>query len=384
RDCIAQLATDLRTIIQETQLSFFEATTALAFEAFAQGGVEVAVIEVGMGGRLDATNVVAPALTVVTGIELDHTKSLGTTREQIAAEKAGIMKPSTPLLMAPSAAGVEEVFRRRGASLRAPVYKLEERALLEAVEPRPQGTWFRFHRPAGRSHHTSGRGGGHPLPRGMIGAACGHRVPAARERNIRLLGAHQARNALLAEEAARLLASVGLTITERARVGGLVRARWPGRFQVLPSSVGRPVCILDVAHNPSGCETVVTTYRHWMNGDVAPTLPTLIVGMLGDKDHRSFFRILRGISDRVYLIPLRSTRAGPVEDLAQSAHLGGFEPKSFTSMRGALTAALQLGAPVLITGSFLTVEAAMDQLGLDAESDLFAPEDVISVGCSGG
>ncbi len=341
---VAALTTRLRPLILETRLSYFEATTALAFEAFAREGVEAAVIEVGMGGRLDATNVISPALTVVTGIELDHTKSLGRTRSRIAAEKAGIMKPKAPMLIAPCTAAVREVFQRRGQALGAPVHVLEDRASVEMVEPHLDGTRFRFKRPGS-------------------GEQC--------ERSIGLRGEHQARNALLAEEASRLLSERGLRIPEDARARGLATARWPGRFQVAPAGNGRGAVILDVAHNPSGCATVVDTYRRWMSGWGQPVL---LVGMLGDKDHAAFFRRLRRISDRLYLIPLESSRACPVAELADQARVSEFEPRVFSDVSEAWDQALAGGRPVLVTGSFHTVEAVMKRLGMRPEADLFVPD----------
>jgi len=335
RERIAALTTELEPLIRETRLSYFEATTALAFEAFARAGIEAAVIEVGMGGRLDATNVVSPDLTVVTGIALDHTKSLGETCELIAREKAGIMKPGAPLLLADCAPGVEAVFRRRGEELDSPVHRLQDRARLESIEPLPRGTKLRIR-----------RGATGPID----------------ERRIRLCGEHQARNALLADVGGELL---GLTPDARAR--GLEAARWPGRFQVLEASGARPAVIVDVAHNPSGCATVVETYRRWMREPE----PVLIVGMLGDKNHAEVFRSLRSLSAHLHLIPLDSSRAAPIERLEAAAAAGGFEPTVHDGFASAWDAARRRGAPILILGSFHTVEAALRHLDIGPEATLY-------------
>jgi dihydrofolate synthase/folylpolyglutamate synthase len=338
---IAALTTELKPLILRTRLSYFEATTALAFEAFARGGVSVAVMEVGMGGRLDATNVIQPDLTVITGIDLDHTKSLGPTRAAIAAEKAGIMKPGVPLLTAPSSAPVRAVFQRRGDALGCRVHLLDELASLSACAPRGGGTGYCITR----------RGQDRPV-----------------QRRIRLCGVHQAWNAVLAEVGAGLLAERGIEIGEEAIARGLAGARWPGRFEIIPGNGRRPPVILDVAHNASGGRSVAATYRRWMDGAPAPTL---IVGMLDDKDHRAFFRSLRCITDRLLLIPLESPRAAPAGDLAAAARASGFVPETFGSMSAAWHAALANGTPIVIAGSFFTVKAGLEQLGRGPEAELF-------------
>ncbi len=342
REHVAALTSELAGLIRETHLSYFEATTALAFESFARAAVDVAIIEVGMGGRLDATNVVAPAVTVVTGIELDHVKSLGDTREKIAAEKAGIMKAYVPMLVAPVGPGVGQVFRERGRELAAPVAFLDERAALLATEPIDAGTRYRFERATG-------------------GDAC--------ERVVGLRGEHQVQNAMLAEEAARLLDAAGFSISTEARAAGLSTATWPGRFDVLRAAGQRPPIVFDVAHNPSGCRAMVDTYRRWMAGGGAPRI---VVGMLGDKDHEDFFACLRELGGRVYIVPLKSPRAASSEDLAAAAGAAGCSTVTCGSVSEAWSAVRAGPEPVLVTGSFFTVEAVMRELEMAPPENLFA------------
>jgi dihydrofolate synthase / folylpolyglutamate synthase len=348
-DDIAALTAELRPLILELKLSYFEATTALAFEAFARRGVTAAVLEVGMGGRLDATNVIAPALTVVTGIDLDHTKALGSTRELIAREKAGIMKPGTPMLVADMEPAVHAVFERHGRDVGALVVALAERATLTRIEPDGWGTRFDLRRRDGR----------------------------AQTRAIGLCGEHQARNGLLAEVGAELLGEAGVPIPDEAIARGLRAARWPGRFQILPDDGHHPSVILDVAHNPGGAETIVQTYRAWL-----PSMPppALLVGMLADKDHAGFFRALAPLSAELHLVPLDDKRAGPITDIEAAARPAGFAPQVHADFVQAWTAAASTGRPVLVCGSFRTVEAAMFHLNLGPEQELFAwdpgPRDV--------
>ncbi len=340
---IATLTAELKSLILEHTLSYFEATTLLAFELFAREEVDVAVIEVGMGGRLDATNVIGPALTVITGIDLDHTKSLGGTLSAIAAEKAGIMKPGAPLLFGPCPEEVAQVFVERGRELRIPVVSAEERLKIEEVVVTPEGTDYRY-RCAEASEDT--------------------------QRRIRLCGRHQVWNALVAEEGARLLASAGLGVTSEQCERGLAQALWPGRFEFVPFAPDTPL-ILDVAHNPGGGQTVADTYRACF-GD-APD-PLMVVGMLGDKNHEAFLRSLRPLSEDLLLVPLQVSRAGPIEDVAAAATRAGFEAQIAADMATALETAKGQNRPVLITGSFRTVEAAAEAIGQGPAESLFEPE----------
>lgn len=341
REEVAALTTEFAPLFAELRLSYFEATTLLAFEAFARGGVQVAVIEVGMGGRLDATNVIQPLLCVVTGIAFDHMKSLGTTLAAIAGEKAGIMKPGAPLLLGSCEPEVHDVFAERGRALCVPVHRIEDCLRVDDIAPAPNGTRYRRWLPGQQR---------------------------SRLREIRLRGEHQARNAVLAEAAAHVLRDCGLAIRESAIARALVAVEWPGRFEIVRTEPTDQPVILDVAHNPQGAEVLVETYRCWMGESGAPAL---VVGMLADKDHERFLTVLRRLSTRLYLIPLDSPRAGPLADLITAARAAGFEPQACSDMKEALAAARRQPAPVLVTGSFLTIEAGMQELGVGAREQLF-------------
>ncbi|MBM3316946.1 MAG: bifunctional folylpolyglutamate synthase/dihydrofolate synthase [Candidatus Eisenbacteria bacterium] len=351
----AGLTRELRPLILDLKLSYFEAATLLAFEAFARRGVTCAVIEVGMGGRLDATNVVRPELTVVTGIDWDHRQALGSTLTAIAGEKAGIMKPGVPLLHGPCRAAVAEVFRRRGREVGAPVMPLRGRLSGWSARPLPSGTRIDWRRADGS------RG----------------------EYRIGLRGAHQAQNALLAAEAARLLARRGRPVPEAAIGEGLALGRWPGRCELLAPSGRRPAVVLDVAHNRQGARALREAWEGWFS---ALPPPALIVGMLGDKDHEAFLRELRPLAPEALLVPLDSPRAGPLGDLAAAARRAGLKPRPCAGMAEAW-ARRPGGRPVLVTGSFLTVDAAMRLLGRRAARSLFpgaAPAGGPGAGARGG
>ncbi len=339
---IIRFTEKLKPVILAEQLSYFEATTALAFVAFAENGVDVAVIEVGMGGRLDATNVITPALTVITGIEIDHTKSLGATRELIAGEKAGIIKPGAPVIVGPVTAGVRAVFAETSAQLDAPLHEVTRLSTLQDVEPEEMGSVYRFTRGDSNELH---------------------------ERFIRLRGWHQAQNALLAEEGARLLDGAGLSVPESACRQGLAQVGWPGRFDIRSVPGSQVRVIFDVAHNAGGGVTVARTYQRWCRDD---RQPSLIVGMLGDKDYGAFLASLREISASIFLIPLDSSRAGDPAVIKKEALDLGFTVTLCGDIEEAWQKAQAPGAPVLITGSFKTVEAGMKALGFGPDFDLFA------------
>ncbi|WP_428274705.1 bifunctional folylpolyglutamate synthase/dihydrofolate synthase [Candidatus Palauibacter sp.] len=249
--------------------TYFELATALAFTCFAECGVEVAVVETGLGGRLDATNVLRPAGTAITPISLDHTEWLGGSPEAIAREKAGIIKPGAPACLGridplPLAA-LERVASRVGS----PVARLGREAEVSDVEVRtdPPGTCFRY--------VSGSRPGGLRLATGLPGR-------------------HQADNAALA---LLLLDCSGHPPDEGSARRGIARARLAGRFEIRPPRGGRPGCVLDIAHNPAAiaalCETVA---------ELSVARPLIaVVGMLADKDWKKTLTRLALDSDAMIL-----------------------------------------------------------------------------------
>lgn len=231
--------------------TFFELATALAAWHFAREGCEWVVWETGMGGRLDATNVVMPEAAILTPVGFDHEKWLGSTLAQIAFEKAGIMKPGRPAVSAPQAPEAAEVFRARAA---------EVGARLDFVEDIWQG-------PLG-------------LP-----------------------GAHQRANAALA---ARALEAVGLDLPWETLAAGLAGTRWPGRFQITEQG-----WVLDGAHNPHAAEALAAAWRERFGGGCA----VLLFSCLADKDVRAMARVLEPLAVECHLAPLATPRAAALETL---------------------------------------------------------------------
>ena len=265
----------IATLIARLDATMFEATTALALDHFAREGVDIAVLEVGLGGRLDATTVGAPAVSAIARIDLDHQDVLGSTLSAIAREKAAIIRSGVAVAsaQAPEAAAV---LLARAAETGVRLH-MEGRELSVRVTARDL---------AGQTLDLAGPG---------------WRVHDAR---IPLLGTFQPSNALLAVSAAR-----ALDVTPAAIRAGLARARWPGRFEVLRA--GDRHVVLDGAHNPGGARALAASLAEWF-GD----LPlTLVFGALRDKDAAGMLAPLAVRARRVILTASSSPRAAAPEAL---------------------------------------------------------------------
>ena len=239
--------------------TLFEVTTALAFKSFVDHGVDFALLETGLGGRLDATNVIsAPLATVVTGVALDHTEVLGSTVEEIAREKAGIFKAGVPAVIACRDERAEAVLCEVAQRVGAPA------------------------RLFGRDFFASS------APLGLAGS-------------------HQRVNAALAVEA---LAAAGLSIERRATERGLASARWPGRLELLAVDL-----LLDAAHNPEGARSLAEALPALSAGRAV----TLVFGVVEGKDARGLLEPLLPLADRVIFTTPRSDRARDPRSLAALA-----------------------------------------------------------------
>ncbi len=231
--------------------TFFEVSTVLAFLWFATR-CDVMVIETGMGGRLDATNVLESQLAVITPVDRDHSQWLGDSLEEIAAEKAGIIKPGRAVISAPQVPTVEHILREQAATLEAPI----------------------------------------------------HFVTSPWDGPLRMEGRHQRWNAALAAEAAR---HSGVPATESAIARGLASAVWPGRFQRIP-----PRWILDGAHNPHAVRALVGAWKESFGTE----RPPIIFGCLDDKDAPSLIALLEGIAGEFHFVPVASSRSVHPNSLA--------------------------------------------------------------------
>src|SRR5213595_3708069 len=234
--------------------TFFEVTTALALKYFRDAKIDIAILETGLGGRLDATNAIQSHVSVITPIGLDHEKWLGHTLAEIAGEKAGIIKPRVPVVSAPQQPQAEEVIRARAAERGSPVQFVNK-------------TY--------------------------------HRSPVA------LRGEYQKQNAAVAIAA---IHAAKIQLGEKAIVRGLAAVEWPARFQKWDERT-----IIDGAHNPSAARILAQTWREIFGDQKA----TLVLAVLSDKDLRDICGALAPIAESVLLPKIRSERAAPPEALAK-------------------------------------------------------------------
>ena len=300
------------------QPTTFELTTALAFLHFATSRCTVAVVEVGLGGRLDATNATDPHVSVITPISHDHVRELGRRLDQIAREKAGVLRPGRVVVVAAQRATAAAAIRAESDRIGA-----------ERREIRP------------------------------IATADATRLGLA------LRGPHQRQNAAVAIAAARALSEHGIVTVDDDHVArGLSRLRWPGRFEIVP---GTPAIVLDGAHNDGSAEALALALRTEF-----PARPLrLVVGMMRDKDAGAFARTMAPVARFVYATAPRGVRGLRAEELAR--RYGG-RARAFADLADALGAARAEARPrdiVCVTGSLALVGEARDLLGLPVPERLW-------------
>jgi dihydrofolate synthase/folylpolyglutamate synthase len=307
--------------------TFFEATTAVAFELFRRAGVEAAVIEVGLGGRFDATNVVAAPVGAITSIGLDHTEHLGTTLAAIAGEKAGIIKPGMTVVTGALPPDAAAVVARVAAERDAHLVPAHADADIEAVEDDGR-VRLAVRTPAG----TYG-----PLP-------------------LALRGAHQAENALVAIRLLEAARAAGLPVPAAAIAQGLRDAQWPARLELLRLDDGRRV-LVDAAHNVDGAATLAAHLRRWH-----PERPVLLTGAMGDKDIDGMLRALLPVTGAVVATAVDMPRALPAAAVA--ARVRALDPARAVDVVdgpvAALARALEHGAMVVVAGSIFVAGAVRD------------------------
>lgn len=303
----------------------FEAITALALDAFSRPPVDLAVVEVGLGGRYDATNVVQSRLTLLTNVSLDHTSILGSTVEEIAWEKAGIAKPGVPLLTGVLDPAAERVVEDVCADVGAP--RLPREGLDVRIDERlPTSTRFRV--------DADG-------------------FPDRLE--VRLVGDVQKENLCLVLHAVQVLRQEGLSVPNEAVEKGLRDVRWPGRFEILRD--GRTT-VLDGAHNVAAAQALA--------GEIERMVPDrtkrrLLLGVLADKDVEGIVLALVGLFDEVVVAASSSPRATPPAELAARVRRLGVRATWYDSVEDALRGSWSHGMPDevwFITGSLTVVSDA--------------------------
>ncbi len=347
--------------------SFFETITAVAFLYFAEQAVDLAVLEVGIGGRLDATNIVEPLLSIITDISLDHTEWLGSTIDAIAREKAGIL-------------------RRNGILVTLPQHPEANQALGEvAVALGVRGVNAVEYMPAAHSSSDATVWGA-AYPVTIQGKTLELTPPLA--------GSHQYRNAALAIAAAcELCNSYGYNIAPEQIAQGIRGTRWPGRLELFPRTASRSTVLLDVAHNPAGAWSLRSALSNmdagapclasetWVEEDPgapsyaallrrvglnsAAASKTLLFGCLRDKAFQEMAQILFPIFDRVVLTPVDSPRSAAVEDLLAVAKTLGVPACTASSPQAGLEEAARQTPPgglLVCAGSVYLIGALRDSL----------------------
>ncbi len=328
-------AEDARPLFEAAGASHFEAATVLAFQVFRRMEVEVCVVEVGLGGRLDATNVVEPVGVVVTNVDLDHREYLGNTLEEVALEKAGILKAGVPAVVGEPRPALRRIFRRVAEERGAILHLVEPDRELLQVECEWDGTAI----------------GAETAPWGKVSL----RSP--------LVGLHQPGNLLLALRALERL-PVSIRPTRTALGEGFSQVVLPGRLQVVDQAGVR--WILDVAHNPAGARALSRT----LDALVPPRPVTLLAGVLGDKDWKSMLRPLAERVDRVLLTdPPGASEARRWDPQRAARYLAPLVP---TEVRPEFAEALRLAkeggsGSVVVTGSSSVVGEALRRLAPSAK-----------------
>ena len=305
----------------------FEVATAMALLAFARAGVDLAVVEVGMGGRLDATNVVTPNVAAITSISLDHMAILGDSLAEIAAEKGGIIKPGCPVVVGPQAPEALAVLERIATERESPIY------------------------PAGRDWHVDGE---------RLSGPWGdwHDVRLA------LRGSHQMENTGIALMALWLLDPRLLADEQRARAA-LASVSWPGRFERVASD---PTIIVDGAHNVDSIARLAQTVAEARYGRL-----TVILGISRDKDVEGMVAALAALSPSIIATASHNPRAADPDRLAAAAHTNGLPVEVVVDVATAVHLARsrsQSDDLILVTGSLYAVAEAREALGL-AETPVF-------------
>jgi len=309
---VARLAAEqvecLKTFKAEEHPTMFEVVTVMALRYFAEQNCDLVILETGLGGRLDATNVITPLASVITSIGVDHEQWLGNTLALIAAEKGGIIKPNVPVLTVTQAEAAQAVIAAIARDRGVPLTVVTERDFPDADLQTP------------------------------------------------LLGTHQKQNAALSIATVQALQN-SFPVKSMAIKAGLRAVNWPGRLQLIEQPTGRRI-LLDGAHNEAGVAVLLSALRKHFPG----TKPTLILGMLGDKQWREMSFQLAPIAGRVFTVPVASARSVPAADLAEVfCWTKPDSARACSSLRAAIEATASESF-VLITGSLYLVGEALELL----------------------
>lgn len=325
---VAELTTEIRQTIQredsDRSFTFFDFTTALAYEYFRRRQVDIALVEVGLGGRLDSTNVIDPLVSIITNIGFDHMSYLGNTIAEIAREKAGIIKKETPVVTG-ACDGALEVIEEIARGRNSPVHVL--------------GTDFRYEMQSPQVMSYTG-------PSMKLDSVF-----------VNLKGDHQLANGALALRTAEFLKTRGFSVDKESIRNGLARVRWPGRIEIVRE---KPTILLDGAHNVDGVQALV----RFLKARFPEKRTTLIFGVMKDKEYGKMLELLRPLTDAIVLTRPTNERGLPAQAMKEFAG----EAAIAQDVRSALAkarAATTDSDLILVTGSLYLIEearAAIDEI----------------------
>ena len=353
QQAFARHATAIYEVLAGEQITYFEFTTALAMLWFADREVDVAILEVGLGGRLDATNVITPLVGVITNVSLDHQAYLGDTLAEVAAEKAGIIKSGVPLVSGVAADETREVVERRCRELGAPLYLLGRDF---SWQPAPGGD-AASSPPAGAGNDAAAMAATPWSYRGAAGEISGLRC--------RLRGRHQRDNLSLAMAVLEILAPSFPVAADDIRAG-IGEVSWPGRLELMEvrrggAESGRRV-LLDGAHNPAGIDALAAALRE----DFTYRRLIVIWASMADKDVGAGLRRIAPLCDRLVLTRPESERSATPAAMRQLLADGEREKAvEARDTAAALDMAWSLSTPedlVVVAGSLYLVGAARLEL----------------------
>ena len=320
-DELAEITTYIRPIADAMtdKPTEFELITAVAFEYFKRHECDVVVLEAGMGGRLDSTNVIRePLLSVITGIALDHTAFLGDTVEKIAAEKAGIIKDARPVLFGGDDDGARAVIKKAALCGGSEYFEVEH-SKINVISASLDGTDFDF--------------------------------DERKNVHISLLGLYQPRNAAAVLCAVDILKKYGFDVSEDAVRAGLSEAKWQARFEIINR---QPLTVFDGAHNPQGIDSAVESVKQYFGNKKVYVL----TGVLADKDYIYIAAKLSEIADKAFVMTPDNPRALAASDYARTLSENGVDAKPFDTLaeayRTASKAASEDNVPLVCLGSLYT------------------------------
>jgi dihydrofolate synthase/folylpolyglutamate synthase len=329
KESLVEIIEELKPHIAEIpELTTFELTTAVGFVYFAQQHIDIAVVEVGLGGRLDATNIVTPLVSVITSISYDHTAVLGKTLAAIAGEKGGIIKPGRPLVIAPQADEARQVLTDLAMERNAPVLQVGKDIIYST--------------------------GSHSLTSQFFSVAVNEKPESHLDLEIPLLGQHQVENAATAYGAILAARKEGLAIPDEAIQRGFSSVNWMGRFELLQKE---PPVILDSAHNQDSAKRLVETLKTYFPGRRV----VLVFGVSEDKDVEGMFAELLPITDLLIATQSIHPRALEAGKLVEMALPYGKSAIAVLPLEEAIRYALEnvnSDGLILVTGSLFVVAAA--------------------------